>query len=60
MIAELPVDLEYIVEVKDFRGILLDHLEFEDSNTAYHEYRTLSDQYRDNPDIRVVLIEPDL
>jgi hypothetical protein len=53
------VDYEYVVEVKDFLGTLLDHREFEDSNTAYHEYRILCDQYRDNRDVSVILIEPD-
>jgi hypothetical protein len=51
--------MEYIVEVKDFRGIVLEHIETEDSNTAYHEYRILCDEYRDNPDIIVTLVEPE-
>jgi hypothetical protein len=56
---EFTVELEYAVEVKDYRGIVLSHLEYEDSNSAYHEYRILSDIYRDNPDILVTLIEPE-
>jgi hypothetical protein len=53
------VDFEYVVEVKDFRGFVLDHRSFDDSNTAYHEYRRLVDEYRDNSDVSVTLIEPD-
>jgi hypothetical protein len=53
------MEAEYVVEVKDFRGLTLDHMSFDDSNTAYHEYRILMDQYRDNPDVTVILIEPD-
>lgn len=53
------MDFDYIVEVKDFRGIVLNHLSFDDSNTAYHEYRMLTDRYRDNPDVLVTLIEPE-
>jgi hypothetical protein len=52
------MDFEYVIEVKDFRGIVLDRETFEDSNTAYHEYRMLTDRYRDNPDITVKLVEP--
>lgn len=51
--------MEYVVEVKDFRGIVLDYIETEDSNTAYHEYRLLSEMYQDEPDITVTLIEPE-
>lgn len=54
------MDYEYIVEVKNFMGTLLDHRSFEDSNTAYHEYRILSDRYRNDPDVTVVLIEPEM
>lgn len=51
--------MEYIVEVRDHKNVLLDHIETEDSNTAYHEYRILSDMYHDNPDVSVKLIEPE-
>lgn len=53
------MDFEYIVEVKNYLGNLLNHLTFEDSNTAYHEYRLLKDQYRDDPDVIVTLLEPE-
>lgn len=54
------MDFEYVVEVRDaVRNILLNHLAFEDANTAYHEYRRLQDDYYGSDYIVVRLIEPE-
>ena len=54
------MDYEYIVEVRDsVRNILINHLTFEDANSAYHEYRRLQDNYYNDEFIIVKLIEPE-
>ncbi len=54
------MDYEYIVEVRDtLRNIVIEHLTFEDANSAYHEYRLLQDDYRVDEFIVVQLIEPE-
>lgn len=54
------MDYDYVVEVRDsIRGIVLNHLQFEDANSAYHEYRRLQDDYYGDEYITVTLIEPE-
>lgn len=54
------MDYEYIVEVRDcMRGVIIDHLIFEDANSAYHEFRKQSDRYEADELITVTLTEPE-
>lgn len=54
------MDYEYVVEVRDcLRDVILDHIIFEDANSAYHEYRKLTDRYDGQDLITVTLTEPE-
>jgi hypothetical protein len=54
------MEYDYVVEVRDaVRDILLNHLTFEDANSAYHEFRRLQDDYFGDEFIVVRLVEPE-
>jgi hypothetical protein len=53
------MNYEYVVEVRSALIGLLDHLTFEDANSAYFEYRVLQDMYYNDDLIVVTLIEPE-
>lgn len=53
------MDYEYVVEARDFiKDLTIVHETFEDSNTAYHLYRSLTDQYAGDENIVITLQEP--
>lgn len=53
------MDFEYCVEVRSATIGTIEHLTFEDANSAYHEYRRLQDEYYGNELITVTLTEPE-
>ena len=53
------MDYEYTVEVRSATIGMLEHLNFEDANSAYQTYRRLQDQYWGNDLITVILTEPE-